>query len=440
LDFAIIADFRSNKRLAIFRGVIMATLVRGLGLSVLLICAGQAMGQVAPPTPVIAPPAAPAPPAGGATAATRPSGAAAPAASSEVRGNQALTMNAMIGSLKGEPIFLTDIFRPIDGDLRELAATSASAAAFEAAAKPLIRNSLTELEREILIVSVAESKLTEQDKDRIQFFLEGEKKRLLASYGGVAAAAERALQAFGSSIARELRVRRRVVVTQLYREKYFWPLVVVTGDMVRNAYERDPKRWQEVAAVALSVLTLPVSNWLRSAPVNGERGPILANPTPQQIKDAENQALATGREIVDKLKAGADFARLVEDYDSADQFRSKGGSRGLISKGDMLDAKLEDYIFSLPANTIGTPYLDHHESFRDSTVRIIKVGPKKTARTVPFNEAEPVLFAELREQQRRELDAQEMAKLTAGALKELEVLERMLPVAVDAAVVRYAIK
>jgi hypothetical protein len=256
----------------------------------------------------------------------------------------------------------------------------------------------------------------------------------------VEAAAERSLQAEGTSIARELRAKRRQVVTQLYRGKFFWPQVVVTGDMVRNAYERDSKRWQEVASVELAVLTLPVSDWLRGAPINGERGPILVNPTDQQIKDAENQALAAGREIVDKLKAGADFARLVEDYNSADEFRSKGGNCGTVSRGSRVDTKMEDYIFSLPANTVGAPYLDHHASFRESTVRVFKVGQKKTARTVPFDEAEPALFAELRDQQSRELYEQEMAKLTAGALKELEVLERMLPVAVDAAVARYATK
>ena len=248
-------------------------------------------------------------------------------------------------------------------------------------------------------------------------YLALQKSKLLARHGGVESAAERELQGFGSSIAREMRAERRHVIKQLHDEKYLWSQVVITREMTWNAYERDPKRWQQVAAVELYIITLPVTNWLRSESATGVKGPILANPTDLQIKDAENKALATGREIVAKLKAGAEFARLVEDYNSMDEFANRGGSRGLVSKGSMQDTKLEDFSFSLPTNTIGEPLLEHEPNFRDSTVRVIKVGQKKTARTVSFDEAEPTIFGELKLQQRQEMAQQEVLKLSQGGRK-----------------------
>src|SRR5438874_2400933 len=103
----------------------------------------------------------------------------------------------------------------------------------------------------------------------------------------------------------------------------------------------------------------------------------------------------------------------------------------------MLNTKLEDYIFSLPPNTLAEPYLSHEPNFRDSTMRVIKVGEQKTARTIPFNEAQATLFAELKEQQISDLEVQEMAKLRAGSEKELKQLDDNLPVAVAVAEGRY---
>jgi hypothetical protein len=415
-------DFRSNTRLVICDGAHMVTRARAAGVAVMLWLAGLAGAQVAPP------------PAASRDAAGASAGGAA------VRANQPLTVGVFLGQLKGQPIFVTDVLRPIDANLREVAAKSADPVDFEAAAKPLIRKSLGDLATDILVVSVAESKLTEQDKDRVQIILALEKSKLLASYGGVESAAERALGAMGSSIEHELRARRRGVIKRLYLEKYVWSQVVVTRQMVVDAYDKDPKRWQEGAAAELYILTLPVSRWLRAAPVNGEAGPVLANPTDLQIKEAETQALATGREIVGKLKAKAEFARLVEDYNSADEFRDKGGSRGMVSKGSMLDTKLEDFIFSLPANTIGEPYLNHESNFRDSTVRVVKVGEKRTARMVPFEEAEPVLYRELTRKQQEDRETQVLQKLQEGSLRELDALDRNSSWAVDAAVGRYVTK
>jgi hypothetical protein len=224
----------------------------------------------------------------------------------------------------------------------------------------------------------------------------------------------------------------------MYVQKNLIPRVVVTGQMVHDAYDRDLQRWQQPAQVELYTLTLAVSDWLREPTVNGKKGAILANPTPEQIKNAEAQALALAKDIVAKIKGGADFARLVEDYESHDGARDYGGRVGFINRGSKVNKTEENFIFSLPANSIGEPLLLHETNFRDSSVVIVKIGKKTEARTVPFSEAQTQLKNDLSLAQLRVLQEEEFQKLSRGAA--IEGIEKMHDVAVDVAVTRYAMK
>jgi hypothetical protein len=231
---------------------------------------------------------------------------------------------------------------------------------------------------------------------------------------------------------------RRSFIQRVYFERNLKPRIVITRQMLLDAYDRDPKKWRQPAQIELYTITLAVKNWLREPSGTGTSGPVIANPTTQQIQAAEAQALAQGRRIVAQLKAGADFAALVEDNDSADGARSFGGRVGLISRGSKVNKQEEDFVFSLPANSIGDPLLLHEADFRVSSVVVAKVGKKTEARTIPFSEAQTQIASDLRAAQLRELQYQEMAKLERGAA--IEAVDRMRDVALAAAVTRYATK
>jgi hypothetical protein len=429
----------------------MSTLLRALSLSALCLC-GAARGQFAPPgtggttdagSSAASPAATNGDPGAGLNIGLPPASPRPDARTGDegplavVQADQTLTANALIGFVDAQPIFLNDLFRPIDADLRRLAATSKSLTDFERGAGALIASQILQRKSEIVIVAAAEAQLTDQDKAMIDARLALERSQLIADHGGSVPAAERALAATGSSIGKEMNDLRRKFIQGIYFERNLKPRIVVTRQMLLDAYDHDPKRWQQPAQIELYTITLAVKNWLREPSGTGSPGPFIVNPTSQQIQAAEAQALAQGRRIVEQLKAGADFATLVEDNDSADGARSFGGRR-VISRGSQTNKQEEDFVFALPANTIGDPLLLHEADFRLSSVVVAKVGKKTEARTTPFSEAQTTLAGELRSAQLRELQIQEMEKLERGAA--IEAVDRMRDVALAAAVTRYAMK
>lgn len=346
--------------------------------------------------------------------------------------NRTFTVNAMIGYVNDQPIFVNDIFRPIDTQLRKLASDPTED--FKRVAEPVIRNQLSLLVSDIIVVSAAEGMLSEDDRKRIEIFLALELNRIKTENGGSEPAAEAALAKTGSSIGRELADRRRGFVRSLYFQRYLAPRIQITRDMALTAYERDLKRWQEPAKLELYTLTMPVSRWLREPATNGELGAVKQNPTPAEVAAAEAQAMAMAREIVSKLKAGANFAEMVEQYSFDDGAKSKGGRWGLINVDSLSSPQLKAFVLKLPANTLGDPVFIRDG--KEPTVVIAKLGTKADARTVPFEEAQSKIMKEIQDQMIRDLQEAEMRKLEKKST--MEAVERMGGVALDAAVTRYA--
>ena len=165
----------------------------------------------------------------------------------------------------------------------------------------------------------------------------------------------------------------------------------------------------------------------------------MKSPTPAQIQNAETQALTTARDIVANLRKGVDFARLVEDYQSADAYLKRGGKwERPLKKGELVDTKLETMIFALPANTIGDPYLDHRTDFNDSKVIIIKTGTRQEAETIPFVKAQGQIVGELHSRAMNLAAQKKLEQLRGGA--SVEAVNRNLELVVSAAVARYATK
>jgi hypothetical protein len=355
-----------------------------------------------------------------------------------IRANQPMTTNALIGFVNSEPIFVADLFAPIDDNLRRIWANSRSVVEFKTGAAPVIKNQLDHLVDQTLVITDAQKSMTEEDKTRIEFFMNKQQHDLLSTYGGSVPAADKALRAKGTTYDKVLSDMRKEDTYELYMIKNIRPHVVVTRQMVLDAYNKDPKAWQEPATVELYTLTLPVVRWLREPTTDGTKGPVIAHPTAAQVAAAEGQAMATANEIIGKLKGGADFAKLVEDYDSRDVAASRGGRTPNLHIGALLNTRMEKYVFSLPANTIGEPQLFREKNPADSSVVVVKIGDKAEARVVPFEEAQTQIRKALENQQLAELMRDHVLKLQTNAA--IEAIDRMTDVALEAAVTRYGAK
>ncbi len=407
-----------------------------------------ALAQFAPPGGTVSPPATGptiAPTTGGTTGPTLridpPQAVPSPTSgnmSPSPLASPSMTTSALIGFVNDDPMFVTDLFRPLDADLKRMAANAKSLSDFKQAAAQALDSELQHAVSERVFVAAAQTELTEQDRAKIDVVVALQRSKLIAEHGGSIPAADKFLAAQGSSVDREMAELRRVLIMQIYREKHLFPQVVITRQMLVDAYDKDPKRWQVEAQIELYTITLPVTNWLREPSTNGQRGPIKMNPNVGEIQAAESQALATGREIIGKLKAGADFATLVEDYDSRDAARTTGGRHPTVNRGSMANTRLEDFVFSLPANSTPDLKLFEEKSFRDSIVVVARVGKKTEARTIPFSEAQDQLREELRQARITELQGEIMDRLARRAA--IEAVDRMRGVALDAAVTRYYAK
>jgi parvulin-like peptidyl-prolyl isomerase len=349
-----------------------------------------------------------------------------------VRANVSLTTNALLGFVNSEPVFVQDLFGPIDGDLRSFAKNSHNISEFRTQARGAISREMQAYVQDMVTLATAKASLSDNEKKGLDIYLAKQRSDLLSKYGGSQAQADLALKATGSSVEKEIAKERSVMTVRIYVHRQLYPRIVVTRQMVMDEYERS--KHQEDAEIELFTITLRVSRWLREPGADGKLGPVMQNPTDAQVREAERMALKQAADIVGQLRNGADFARLVED-NSQDDRANFGGRMPNVKRGS-LKPVLEDAAFALPANTVGAPLLIKDPDFKRETVVILKVGEKKEGRTIPFSEAQAGIYTTLSERAFKELYSEYMGKLMQGAT--VEAVERMTDVALDVAVARYA--
>ncbi len=131
---------------------------------------------------------------------------------------------------------------------------------------------------------------------------------------------------------------------------------------------------------------------------------ILVRVAPGADKEAWNKALDKAKVIEAKLKKGADFAKLAEEYSDDPGSKQKGGELGAFTKGRMVP-EFEKVAFSLKKGEISGPVKTNFG------YHIIQVTDKSPASQQSFEEAKNGLQQKmLREKQQKYMD-ELMAKL-----------------------------
>jgi len=355
--------------------------------------------------------------------------------------NQNMTMEALLGQVEGRPIFVQDVLRPLDADLKRMAGLAKDLTEFRAVAREAIGRQLSTAIKDALVLKAAEDAMQEDDDKRIAMYMNKATNDLLSKYGGVRAVADRELRAAeGKTFDQKLTELRHQALMDLFLHRTLWPKISITRADILRAYERDMKaKYTLQSEIDLYTITLPVVRWLKEKDELGKERTIR-NPTPEQAAEAVRLAVARARELIAEIQADPStgkFAKLAED-NSADIRKDDGGRWPKTRLGTLASEEMERAAFAQPPNSIAEPLVIAEKDPSLSRVVIIKVGEVKPGRVIPFSEAQGDIEKALKQDQYYSLQVEFMRKLQEKAA--IEAVDHMIEVAVDVAQSRYAVK
>ncbi len=202
-------------------------------------------------------------------------------------------------------------------------------------------------------------------------------------------------QGFGDKEVREALLRQGMSVTswrQELRKQLLGTRLIqiavrdkvnVTDSDVQNYYDRNLKAGSSVQVRASHIFI--------TIPENADTAVVL-----------ERQAFAI--KLLERVKAGEDFAKVAKEVSEDANTRNDGGDLGYFGK-DMLPKPIEELVFSMRVGEVRGPVR------AERGFHVIKLVDRKT------NDAKP--FAEIKEQLRGQLMQKEMDRLKKNYLSEL---------------------
>jgi parvulin-like peptidyl-prolyl isomerase len=239
---------------------------------------------------------------------------------------------------------------------------------------------LDEMVNEELIVQAAgESKLEVSAKE-VQSALEEIKKQNHLDDNQLA----EALRLQGYTMSSYRTDVRRQILRMRATNMLVRPRVTVTDDDVRARYDAMSRRSAAVKRIKLRHILVALPD----------------KPTETQIAEAKRKAT----ELMEKIRAGADFARLAADNSDDEQTKFSGGELGWIERGS-IDTEWEVIVFAMNKGEVRGPI----------------TGPRGLhvfqVTEVERNQQKP--FAQMKEQLRNEIFRKEMERQTKLWLEEL---------------------
>ena len=345
-------------------------------LLVLLLLGGVAHAQPPPgatptpdPKPVEPPPAAqPAP--------TQP---VKPAPKKAVKPGQKLVVDKVVAIVNDAIILHSELMRrvaPLTADLNEVADPRERKRRQDKLKSQVLEEMVNE---ELIVQAAGESKLEVSAKE-VQSALEEIKKQNNLDDNQLA----EALRMQGYTMSSYRSDVRRQILRMRATNMLVRPRVTVTDDDVRARYDAMSRRSAAVKRIKLRHILVALPE----------------KPTETQIGEAKRKAT----DLMDKVRAGADFARLAADQSDDDQTKFSGGELGWIERGS-IDTEWEVIVFAMNKGEVRGPI----------------TGPRGLhvfqVTEVERNQQKP--FAQMKEQLRNEIFRKEMERQTKLWLEEL---------------------
>ena len=239
---------------------------------------------------------------------------------------------------------------------------------------------LEEMVNEELIVQAADESKIDVNAKEVQSALEEIKKQNNLDDNQLA----EALRLQGYTTASYRQDVRRQILRMRATNMLVRPRVTVTDDDVRARYDATSRRSAGVKRVKLRHILIPL----------GEK------PSEAQVAEAKRIA----GEVIEKARAGTDFARLAAEVSADEQTKYNGGELGWIERGS-IDTEWEVIVFAMNKGEVRGPITG------PSGLHVFQVTE------VERNQQKP--FAQMKEQLRNEIFRKEMERQTGLWLDEL---------------------
>ncbi|MBE3068676.1 MAG: peptidylprolyl isomerase [Acidobacteria bacterium] len=287
-------------------------------------------------------------------------------------GGAMVLVDTVLAEVNGEVITREDILGPIRPQMEQWRKEYDNVEAFESRCRQVIYLRLREAVSRRLVVQEAKARLTDQEKEQIEFTL-GQMLKDMVAKAGSAMLLEEQFTHEGSTLdAEKDKERERLMVQRYLREKIAPTVHVTHSDLLALYREVRPERYVVPAKARLALVMIKKSEF-----------------------PDEAQALALAQAVHERATAGEDFGRLAARY-SRDPLAEKGGDWGLITKGSFRLRAVDDVLFALEKGQVG-PLVAAADAFY--VVKALDVQP---GRTVPFTEVQGELEDEIRDRKYNE--------------------------------------
>lgn len=173
---------------------------------------------------------------------------------------------------------------------------------------------------------------------------------------------------------------------------------------LRRQYQANREQYQTPEQVSASHILLSVP----------------AGATPSEEAAIEQQA----RELVAKLRAGADFAALAREHSADPGSAANGGSLGFFGRG-MMVSEFEDAAFSQPVGQIGDAVRTQFG------FHIIRVDERREPATQPFEEVKDQLRQSVVDERARSQARDRLAQIRARLEQQRPINSQKLAAAAD---------
>ncbi|MGI9013309.1 MAG: hypothetical protein ACR2GY_03575 [Phycisphaerales bacterium] len=172
--------------------------------------------------------------------ATTPTPPAPPLPAADIKPGDEIVADSLVGQINGRPIFANSFFAPIDARLRTFREQLTSLE-FDQALMEAIGVRLQELVQSELLLSTAQSRLTDEQQQGLFRWLQEQQDRIEASGGGTRESAQAQLRdEFGGDVTIEDLVddRKKRMLVQMIYEQEIAPRISVSWRDIERRYQQ----------------------------------------------------------------------------------------------------------------------------------------------------------------------------------------------------------